>query len=1133
MKNKWINSARVRKLKKLQCIIVACLVTTSCWAVDFSAQLNYSQKVQLSLNLSNKTLKEVFKEIERNSEFVIFYYENIIDSNKKIELNIKNQTVDKILDKLFEGTDNAYNIVDKQIYIIKKEKEMSTSLPVSQPRRMISGTVLDTKGEPVIGANVLIKDSSIGTITDIEGKFTLDVPENAVLLVSYIGYEPQEIKTGSKTLLEIRLHEDMQNLDEVVVVGYGTQTKSSLSSSIVEIKGDQLTNLPVANISRAIDSYVPGITASATLSEKPGSAPLLSIRGENSINNSSPLVLIDGIEGDMNTINSNDIENISVLKDAASTAIYGARAAGGVILITTKKGVNNQKIRINYSGSYSGREATRLPETIDGYTYAQYRITSESAAGRVSEYDNQTVLDAILNPNVTEIPAPGRPLTHFIGTASVDHISELLGTAGMHDHSLSITGGNDKISFLLSGGYLKEDALYNYGDFGFRRYNFRSNLDYKLSDRISMGVRVSYSNSKTDQPVRGWDTEMQQTYLSQPTNPVKWSTTGDWGGNNDGNSIQDLVEGGHTISKTDRIDISGNILVNLIKGLSWNTIVGGSLSQDNITKEQKSIYRYSVKPGVPVGKLFVPNSLTREETKTLYRNIQTFATYEAPSIRDHNFKIMAGASYEDNSIDYFYGKRENYLSNDLMGSLDLGIGDQYSGGNITEWGISSFFARLNYNFKHKYFIEVSFRSDASSRFVKGKRWGFFPSVSASWRISEEDFLKEQDILSDLKLRASWGNTGNQNSIGLYDYIAQMRIGFMNKEDEKNGAVSYYPFGSSKAQSMFVKQLALASVERSWETVQIKNLALDFGFLKNRLTGSFEYYIKDNKDMLIPVELPAVIGFDVPTFNAGELRVWGWEGTLRWKDRIGKDFTYGVNFTIQDSHNKITKFEGSKNIISGTQNIEGYPIGSYFGYKTDGLFQSKKEVEDHAFQHLKNDAGDVKYVDLDKSGKIDSGDLTYLGNIKPRYVYNIGLNMQYKGFDLELLFDGVGKKRINLNADLAVPVKYARFEGQLDYWTSENSSAMWPRAYFNDTWNWWISDRTLHDASYFSMKNVQLGYTFPKMWLENIRIEHLRLYVNVRNPFIIDNYVDYLDPRLNAYNNYPVLRSYTIGLNLTF
>lgn len=248
MKNKWINSARVRKLKKLQCIIVACLVTTSCWAVDFSAQLNYSQKVQLSLNLSNKTLKEVFKEIERNSEFVIFYYENIIDSNKKIELNIKNQTVDKILDKLFEGTDNAYNIVDKQIYIIKKEKEMSTSLPVSQPRRMISGTVLDTKGEPVIGANVLIKDSSIGTITDIEGKFTLDVPENAVLLVSYIGYEPQEIKTGSKTLLEIRLHEDMQNLDEVVVVGYGTQTKSSLSSSIVEIKGDQLMNLPVAKV---------------------------------------------------------------------------------------------------------------------------------------------------------------------------------------------------------------------------------------------------------------------------------------------------------------------------------------------------------------------------------------------------------------------------------------------------------------------------------------------------------------------------------------------------------------------------------------------------------------------------------------------------------------------------------------------------------------------------------------------------------------------------------------------------------------------------------------------------------------------------------------------------------------------
>lgn len=1133
MKNKWINSAGVRKFKKLQCIIVACLVATSCWAVDFSAQLNYSQKVQLSLNLSNKTLKEVFKEIERNSEFVIFYYENIIDSNKKVELNIQNQTVDKILDKLFEGTDNAYKIIDNQIYIIKKEKDTSVSLPVTQQRRIITGTVLDTKGEPVIGANVVIKDSSIGTITDIDGKFTLGVPENAVLLVSYIGYEPQEIKTGSKILLEIRLHEDMQNLDEVVVVGYGTQTKSSLSSSIVEIKGDQLTNLPVANISRAIDSYVPGVTASSTMSEKPGSAPTLSIRGENSINNSEPLILIDGIAGDMNAINPNDIENISVLKDAASTSIYGARAAGGVILITTKRGKMNDKVRVNYSGSYSSREATRLGEKISGYDYAQYRIQAESAAGRVSEFDHPDVLAALLDPNVTEIPEPGRPLTHFIGTSSVDMVKEMMQSANMHDHSLSITGGNDKVSFLLSGGYLKEDALYQYGDFGFERYNFRSNVDFKFTEKVSLGVRVSYSHSKTDQPVRGWDEEMRQAYYSQPNAPIKWST-GDWGGNNDGNSIQDLVEGGHDIDKTDRLEISGNLNVNLTKGFTWNTIIGGSLQNTNVTKEEKSILRYSVKPGVVIGKLFVPNALTRQEAKTLYRNIQSYLTYELELVKKHNFKLMGGLSYEDNSTDVFSGKRQEFLSSDMMNSLNLGIGDQYSSGNITEWGISSAFARLNYNYDQKYYLEASFRADGSSRFVKSHRWGFFPSVSASWRISEEEFLKEQNILSDLKLRASWGNTGNQNSIGLYDYIAQMKIGFQNKTDEKNGTISYYPFGNSNTQSVFVKQLALASLERTWEKVQVKNIALDFGFLMNRLTGSFEYYIKDNKNMLVNVDLPSVIGMEVPTFNTGELRVWGWEGSLKWRDQIGKDFSYGVNFTIQDSRNKITKFAGSKNIISGMQNIEGYPIGSYFGYLTDGLFQSQEEVDNYGvFQHLKTGAGDVKYIDLDKSGKIDAGDLTYLGNIKPRYVYNIGINMQYKGFDLEMLFDGVGKKLINLNTDLAVPLNYARFEGQTDAWTPENRNAMWPRVYAGDSWNWWISDRTLHSAAYFSMKNLQVGYTFPQNWMDKIKVERLRLYVNVRNPFIIDNYIDYLDPRLNAYNNYPVLRSYTVGLNLTF
>ena len=1074
---------------------------------------------QITIHIKDKPASEVVKQIEKVSKYRFFYKKGLSGMTNLITIEANDQGIEAVMGQIIKQVPISYTIKGENQVVLSESGLSDTN---ADKKKSIEGIVTDTNDEPVIGANIVIKGSSKGTITDVDGKFVLEVPENAVLQVSYIGYEAQELKIGDKTVLNIRLQEDTQNLEEVVVVGYGTQTRSSLTSSITEIKGDQLTNLPVANISRAIDSYVPGVTASATLSEKPGSAPTLSIRGENSMNNSAPLVLIDGIEGSMNSINSNDIANISVLKDAASTAIYGARAAGGVILITTKTGNKNQKIKINYSGSYSHREATRLPEKLDGYTYVQYRIISEEASGKSSASNHPDILAALQDPTVTEIPAPSRPLTHFMGTANVDHIKEMMGSAGMHDHSLSMSGGNDKVSFLLSGAYLQEDALYRYGDFGFHRYNFRSNVDFKFTDKISLATRISYSNSKTNSPVRGWDTEMNQAYISHPNDPVRWSTTGQWGGNNDGNVIQDLVEGGHKIEVQDRLEVSANLEIDLAKGLTWNTIAGGYYLNTNTTEEYKSIFRYSVKPDVVIGKLYDPNSLLREETRVFYRNVQSYVNFDWNPVEKHTVKAMGGASYEDRSEDYYYGKRESFLNNDLMGSLNLGLGDQYSGGKITEWGIASFFGRLNYNYKEKYYLEASFRVDGSSRFVKDKRWGFFPSVSASWRISEEEFMEDFTLLSDLKLRASWGNTGNQNSIGLYDYIAQMHVG-----------TNYYPLGVSNTQEKFISQTALASKERTWEKVEVKNVALDFGFLKNRLTGSFEYYIKDNKNMLVNVDVPAVIGMEVPTFNTGELRVWGWEGTLRWQDQIDKDFSYGVNFTIQDSHNKITKFDGSKNIISGTQNIEGYPIGSYFGYETEGLFQSDDEVKKHAFQHLNNAAGDVKYKDRDESGKIDVGDLTYLGNIRPRYVYNIGVNLKYKSFDVEMLFDGVGKKMVNLNTNLGAPVRFAMFKGHEDAWTPENPNAMWPRMYQNAEWNWWISDRTLHNAAYFSMKNLQVGYTLPQTWMEKIKVERLRLYANVRNPFIIDNYVEYLDPRLNAYNNYPVLRSYTIGLNLTF
>ena len=1089
-------------------------VSMSLCAMSFACV--FAQSGVVNVNLQNASIKDLFRSIEKQTSYRFSYREVEVKGKTGITLNAKEENLENLLKRELSKFGLKYQLSGNKIVIIPASGN-SNSKPVE-----VKGKVLDSNGDPVIGATVMERGTTNGTITDFDGNFILEVSEGAPIEISYIGYQSQFLNASSDKILSVVLKDDTQALDEVVVVGYGTQTKSSLSSSIVEIKGSSLTNLPVTDISRALDSYVPGVTASGTMSEKPGESQALKIRGENSINNSEPLVLIDGIEGDMGSLNPNDIESISVLKDAASTAIYGARAAGGVILVTTKMGNKEQKVRVTYSGSYTNKSATRLPEKLDGLSYVEYRIKAEEASGKNSVSNHPDILAALKDPNIDEIPSPARPLTHFYGTASVDHIKEALGSANMHDHSVSVTGGNKLLSFLISGGFMQDDALFRYGDFGYKKYNFRTNLNFQFTDNISLSTRIGYISENTDQPIDGWDGVIKQAYKSQPSDPVKWKTTGDWGGNNDGNAIQDLVEGGHNVNKSDRLDISGNLQVKFLKGLTWNTIIGGSLVNDNITKEYKTITRYSVKPDVPVGQKYFPNSLEKEQRRTLYRNIQSYINYEMPTLKNNNLKVMLGASYEDSSTDYFYSKRQEFLSNDLMNSVDMGIGDQYSGGNITEWAISSVFGRLNYNYNQKYYLEASFRSDGSSRFVSGKRWGFFPSVSASWRISEENFMKKQNLVSDLKLRASWGNTGNQNAIGLYDYLAQLKIGD-----------SYYPLGTDYSQNKFVIQNKLASVDRTWERLEVLNMGLDFGLLRNKLTGSFEYYIKRNNNMLIPVKLPSVIGLEVPTFNSGELKVWGWEASLKWQDSVNDKFNYSINFAIQDSNNKIVEFAGSKNIVSGQQNIEGYPIGSYLGYETDGLFQSKQEVQKHAFQHVKNDAGDVKYIDKNGDKKINDKDLVYLGNIRPRYVYNIGINMEYAGWDLEMLFDGVGKKLINLNTNLAAPVDFARFKGQTDAWTPENPDAEWPRIYQNDSWNWWISDRTLHNAAYFSMKNLQLGYTFPKKWMSKINIERLRIYANIRNPFIIDNYVEYMDPRNNAYNNYPVLRSYTIGLNLTF
>ncbi|BDD11871.1 SusC/RagA family TonB-linked outer membrane protein (plasmid) [Fulvitalea axinellae] len=1076
------------------------------------------QSDNLTADFREATLSEVFAFVKKNTQYKVLFDKNSVDVQVKVSVTAKSMAIKTFMLDALKGTGYEFEIYGKQILV--RPRKVAPATKTQDNTFPVVGTVKDENGEELIGVNVTLKrDPAIGVVTDVEGRFALKVKATDILQFSFVGYKPIAVSVGNRTSFDITLEENLKELEAVVVVGFGTQTKAELSTSVDEVKGEALEKLPVTNINQAIETLVPSLTITGSAQESPGASPSLRIRGESSLNGGSPLVLIDGVQGSLSLIDPADVASYTVLKDASSAAIYGARGSGGVILITTKQGNRNEKFKINYSGSYTVKSPTHLPESLSGQKFAELRGLSEIAAGRKTDFTHPDILAALADPDVTEIPNPRRPTTHFVGTGNTDWIGEVVGSATLQKHNISLSGGTRKAGYWVSAGYTDESSLYEYGDYGFKRYNFRSNLNAEVGDHFRLDAKIGFTHADQDRPVKGYAGALTRAISQHPFNPVKWKTTGDWGGNNGGNAVHDLLEGGSHRSLTNDLNLNISGTLKPFKGFEWVNLAGFRYSHDNNSKEKKTLLRYSVRPGIPIGRENDPNEFIKESKYRFYKNFQSYASYKRVVGR-HEAKIMLGASYEDNISDNLSGRRKEFFSNDLVRVLDLGTGEQYNNNSVSDWAIGSYFGRLNYNFAKKYFVEASFRSDASSRFTDDNKWGFFPSASVAWRIIEESFLKDTGFLSDLKIRASWGQVGNQSGIGLYDFVPQLQVG------------GDYPIGDDYSQNKWVVQNSLASPARSWETIETQNIGIDFGLWKNRLTGSFEYYTKKNKDMLVAVDIPSVIGMNVPTYNSGELETWGWEVSVRWRDRVG-ELSYSLSATLHDSQNEITKYESSRAIFSGSgRNIEGYPFRSYFGYTTAGLFQSDDEVTNWAKHHSRNAAGDVKFMDIDESGVIDQGDIVYLGNPSPRYNYAINLDVSWRGLDLGLTFDGVGKKDIYISGNKVNPIQYPKWEDHLDYWTPENPNAKYPRLYYNDGWNWKISDRMLWDASFLRLKNVQLGYTFPKNITDILHVSKLRLYANGRNLFVQDDFVPFLDPQSTNVTQYPVLKSVTFGLNIT-
>lgn len=1008
------------------------------------------------------------------------------------------------------------------------------------PTKKVTGVVTDKMGA-VIGANVSVKGTTIGTITDFDGKFALDVPEGGILVVSFIGYIPQEIPLKGQNEFNVLLKEDTEVLDEVVVVGYGVQKKVNLSGSVSAIEGEQIAGKPSTDVLSALQGEMPGVTITR-LGGKPGAESSgLQIRGFSSANATQTLVLIDGVEGDMSLLNSEDIESISVLKDAASCAIYGARAAAGVVLVTTKTGKQG-KPKVTYNGYVSFNVPGNMPERLSAWEEQDFINIARLPTGG-PEW-NAEKSSWVGNPNFNYRPLANGRWDLF---DSVDWLGE--GTKNFslqHNHAVSVSGGGDRMDYMVSANYYYKNGLLAYGPDDYNRYNLLAKMNTKINKNVDLGVNIQYQGSETAESSYGSEELFGLLFDNRGRQPIyqpeRENYESIYNGDLQDNPIDLMQNGGEKNVKREYFTGKVQLTIkDLIKNFRINLSASrkaGYYSQE-INKRTLKYYQMDGK----VRRTTNPrNSLLKEKNSDYHDVLEATANYTF-SLKDrHNFSILAGTSYENYRLDDITATAYNMLSNDFYSfnyyDSSLGINSERTD-NIETWAMMSYFGRLNYNFKERYLFEANVRYDGSSRLAPEKRWKLFPSVSAAWRVSEEDWFKVNWI-SSLKLRLSWGQLGNGAVLGLYDYLPLISYSENGKPATNQGEKWFY-------------QASMPSEEKTWEVIETTNLGIDFGFLNNRLTGSFEYYWKLNNDMLSNLQLPSQIGIKVPQMNVGQLKTWGWDFNISWRDQI-KDFKYQIGFNISDSRNELVKYNGASVINEGTVKLlEGYPINTIWGYETNGFWSSREEYLEYkkanpgykSFNDGIISGGDVRYVAQGKAdheigiggGSPDKpGDLVCLGNTTPRYLYGINLSAQWKSFDLSIMFQGVGKRDVMLNGNIfpfALKAERMPWTIHRDYWTEENQDAYWPRMYNKGgDFNSKSADRWLQDASYFRLKNVTLGYTVPI----KAYVEKLRFYITGQDLFEVTDMLSVLDPEVGdntTRNLYPFFRSWTLGVNVTF
>ncbi len=1081
----------------------------------------YSQNTRLSIHLKNVSIEQLFSEIEKNSEYIFFYKENV-PVKSKVSVEANDETLEQILEKTLLSNDLIFQINDRQVVVTEKVLANRTEMVMAaQQKNAVTGLVVDINGEPLIGVSIVVRGTSRGMVTNMNGRFSIQAEPGEILEFSYLGYVKVSLEVpASQRTLEVVMKEDNMTIDEVVVVGYGIQKKVNVIGSVSQIGSDKLENRTVPMLSNALAGQMTGVTV-IQRSGRPGDSPgEIRIRGVGSIEATpDALVLVDGVPGSINDVRPEDVQSISVLKDAATAAIYGARSANGVILVTTKMGAEG-KTRISYNGYAGFTKPTAFPDMVDSWEFATL-YNEAMGATTYSQQDIQKFRDGSDPDNYP----------------NSDFLKDVFSRNGFQTgHDIAVTGGGKSTQYYLTLGYLDQQGIIEKNDYN--RFDARLNLVTELSSKLKLSTWLAGYSANREEP-GGMLSSIVVNAVRYPSIYAGKLSNGDYGTGPeqggtpvawlDRESFFEVPE--FKMTARMRLDYTplNDLKLSLLGGYNY---LGKTERTFTATMRLNDTHSLG------------PSTLNEEDKKTIFQTMQALADY-SKSIGKHDFSALAGYSFESESYRNLVAYRDNFPTNDLP-YINVGSRDnmQNSGGGW-DWAIQSVFGRFKYSYDQKYLGEVTVRYDGSSRFPESHKYAFFPSVALGWRVSEEAFFKDNvSFIHNLKLKTSWGKLGNQN-IGLYPY-------------QNTYSITPYVIGGSIASGGYITSLKDPNI--SWESTRTTDGGMEVGFFGNGLLDmSVNYFYRKTTDLLTKPQsnVSSVLGMTVDYTNSGSLENKGWEFEVSHRNKVG-EITYNIGGNLSIIRNKVLDMglggvpQRNGMVGNGDNCFVGYPLQMYYGYKTDGMFLDQDDISAWSNQSgvfgSAVKPGYLRYVDItgengEKDGKVDPNfDRVYLGSRIPKYTFSFNLGAEYRGLDLSAQLYGVAevKGRLESYAGYAFNALGNIQRWQADgRWNPENPQRYndYPRLEIiqnTGSMNTQLSDFWVKDASYVRLKNMQIGYTIPRKILEKLKIASIRVYANAENPFCWNKYPSGWDPEINTNGEYyPILSTYTFGLNLRF